>query len=456
MLIPLHALEFEADSELAEIDLIELQGAGIGVIARHVGDGELASAGIHTGLVQILLCLIHIKVILEDVVAVSPESSRDGTDRLCRVAVHDRVDSLLIREGISQRATEVRVVPRFDLRVDEHDDIVEGLGFDDVDLVRLCFKGLLVSRGELASDLRLAGLQHLAAGAGFRDLADINIRILSLGPAAAIALIGFQNHTITVGLGNGVRTATAVHAPLVEVFHILVEHAVGHDIGGIRRGGDEVHRAGISAGDRDLIVSGRFDRTAVLLEHRVPNIDAALAEIHRPLEGIHHLLGGEFAAIMEGYVVTDLKDPYRSVFVGFPGGGKHGYDLSALRVVMRQRLIDVLQDHDTVGILDAGIQRHIGDRSMDMIQDFVVRSKGAAAEAGQQAEHKDQGKPKGQDLLHNHPSFCSFMALLYYFTLLHRERQLDKLTITPQTSPILTPHFAHIPGFSSYFLAYLD
>jgi hypothetical protein len=93
---------------------------------------------------------------------------------------------------------------------------------------------------------------------------------------------------------------------------------------------------------------------------------------------------------------------------------------------------------------------------MDMIQDFVVRSKGAAAEAGQQAEHKDQGKRKGQDLLHNHPSFCSFIALLYHFTLLHRERQLDKLTITPQTNPILTPHFAHIPRFSEDFVAHLD
>ena len=51
---------------------------------------------------------------------------------------------------------------------------------------------------------------------------------------------------------------------------------------------------------------------------------------------------------MEGHVVAELEHPDGAVFIGGPGLGQHGLDLTGLRIVMGQCLIYILQDHDAV------------------------------------------------------------------------------------------------------------
>ena len=339
----------------------------------------------------------------------APESGRHGADGLLGIAVHDLVDCLVIGERVGQSTAEVGVAAGFHGGVDEHDDVVEGLGLYDVDLVGLCLQRFKVGGGELTGDLRLAGLQHLAARTGFGNLADIDILILVVVPAAAVLRIGLEHDAVPVGLGNHVGAGAAVMA-LVEVLNILIDHAVGHDIGRIGRRCDQVDGAGISAGDGDFILARRFHGTAVLFQNRVPDIGTALAEVHGALEGVDHLLGGQLAAVVEGHVVTELEHPDRTVFVGTPGGRQHGDDLSRFRIIVGQGLIHILQHHDAVGVFDAGIQRDIRHGVVDMIENPVVRRECAAAEASRQAEHENKDQRKGDELLHCHPSFCMLSA----------------------------------------------
>ena len=94
-----------------------------------------------------------------------PKPCRNGTGGLHCVSVHDVIDCLFIWERICQRAAEISIAAGFDLCIDEHDHIVEGLRFYGMDKIGLGFQRFKVSGREFTADLRFTGFQHLAAGA---------------------------------------------------------------------------------------------------------------------------------------------------------------------------------------------------------------------------------------------------------------------------------------------------
>ena len=192
----------------------------------------------------------------------------------------------------------------------------------------------------------------------------------------------------------------------VEPLGGLLNDAVGHDVGGVARGDHQVDGAGIAAGDGHLILAGGLDLAAVALQHRVPDVGTALTQIHGTPEGVHNLLGGHVGAVVEVHIVPKLEGPDSAVLVFLPLGGEQRIQAAGFGVVPGQGLVDVLQHHDAVGILGAGIQGNIGCGIVNVIEHLVIlaclgRAAGAAgAAAGCQAEGHQSGKNQAEQFFH--------------------------------------------------------
>ena len=196
---------------------------------------------------------------------------------------------------------------------------------------------------------------------------------------------------------------------LVEPLGGLVDDAVGHDVSSIARGADQIHCAGIAAGKGHFVFAGSLHLAAVRCLHSVPDISAALTQLHGAFHGVHHLLCSHFGTVVEGHVVSELEGPDRTVLVLRPFGGQQGVHFAGLGIVAGQSLINILQSHKAVGILRAGVQGDIGCRVVSMVQNLRAAGAGAVtgtgfalvSAAGGKGEQHTQRQNQSSQTLHS-------------------------------------------------------
>ena len=279
----------------------------------------------------------------------SPHAAGNDAEGLDCIADHDAIHGLFIGEGIGQCAPEIGIVAGILLAVQEGNGIGPGIKLGGVQAV-IRLQSLQIRAGEVLSQLSFAGLHHLTAGAGLLNCLDQNGLVLIVRPAAPVVFIGLQHHGVLPGgLGNGIGTGASVVTG-VEPLNILLHGFGADDISGIAGGGNQVDGGGVGTFKNDLVVA-----VGLYALHSTPVVGGALAQRKRALHRCLDISTGHLGAVVESHVLTQLEGPDGTIFIAAPLSGQFGFHLTGLGVVIGQGFVDILENHNAIGVLGAGV-----------------------------------------------------------------------------------------------------